>query len=64
MASIQSAIDDAWEGATIWVCPGLYNETVKVNKPAPAKAGSSGAGTPAVQARKRACGSAAGAPGR
>ncbi len=30
--TIQSAVDDAWEGATIWVCPGLYTETVKVNK--------------------------------
>ena len=30
--TIQSAVDDAWEGATIWVCPGLYTETVKVDK--------------------------------
>jgi Right handed beta helix region len=30
--TIQSAIGDAGEGATIWVCPGRYNETVKVDK--------------------------------
>jgi hypothetical protein len=33
--TIQSAIDDedAGPGATIWVCPGLYEETVKVATP-------------------------------
>jgi Right handed beta helix region len=33
--TIQSAVndDDAVPGATIWVCPGLYEETVKVETP-------------------------------
>ena len=31
--TIQGAVDVARPGATIWVCPGLYEETVKVAKP-------------------------------
>ena len=31
--TIQSAVDAARAGATIWVCPGLYEETVKVETP-------------------------------
>ena len=30
--TIQGAVDAARPGATIWVCPGLYTETVKVTK--------------------------------
>jgi hypothetical protein len=31
--TIQGAVDVAPSGATIWVCPGLYTETVKVETP-------------------------------
>jgi hypothetical protein len=31
--AIQDAVDVARPGATIWVCPGLYEETVKVETP-------------------------------
>jgi hypothetical protein len=31
--TIQGAVDVARPGATIWVCPGLYEETVKVETP-------------------------------
>jgi parallel beta helix pectate lyase-like protein len=31
--TIQGAVDVAPSGATIWVCPGLYEETVKVETP-------------------------------
>ena len=31
--TIQGAVDVARSGATIWVCPGLYEETVKVETP-------------------------------
>jgi len=31
-SSIQEAVDAASTGATIWVCPGLYEETVTITK--------------------------------
>ena len=48
--TIQGAVDVARSGATIWVCPGLYEETVKVETPHLTLKGPTPAATPPAPA--------------